>query len=491
MQLVLENEKHEPTFLFKLLVIIGLCLFFIACSSPNVRQFSYEPSANPIQEIQKLDLEMQEVDSNQLSVFAPESYSRAQNAFFRARKQQDGGARREVVLQELSQARSYFEKAKQVSEKSLKALPQVAQARENALKAGAESNHKLDLRKIDSRLINLTKEFETRIPDISIQQRASLQKQYLDLELASIKTNRLTDTRILIESARRQEAQRYAPKAFKKAQASLVNAELTINTDRHDEDLVTAVSAKAMRDAQRALRVTDMVRKTGRPGNEDMAMNLILQQEELAEKSRQAREREEMFQSQIRDQESQLKAQSQLSSQLLLAQKNAKEAQKELEAKRKVDEAYVNSQNLFTDDEAEVYRQGNNLILRVKSINFPSGRAELPASAFETLGKVNGIISDLKARKVIVEGHTDATGSQETNQRVSQERADAVALFLKQQEESRLSGGVGPSSEQKSDLQIEPLGYGDEYPIATNKTKDGRAQNRRVDIIIAPEIVTE
>lgn len=495
MQLVLENEKHEPTFLFKILVLIGLVLFFVACSTPNVKRYSYQPTANPVEEMRKLDSEMQQEDLRQIAVFAPKSYPRAQSFFLAAKKQQAQGASAQSILRNLSEARSYFEHAKLIAEKSRKSFSPVANARENALMAGAVSNQMRALKKADSHLIDVTEEFENgSSPDIAVQKRADLQREYLDLELASIRASRLTDARTLLESARRQGAQKFAPQAFQVAQSSLKNAELTIGTDRHNEELISAVSAKAEEDARRALRVTDLVRKTGRPGSEDLAMKLILQEEELTAKSQEAAKKESQLEAQMKFQESQLsERQVQLQRELAQAKSRANEAQKELEAKRKVDAVYAGVQTLFDKDEAQVYRQGNNLIIRMKSIQFQPGRAELPTSAFETLGKVHRVIDELKAKKIIVEGHTDSTGGQEINQKISQDRADAVAQFLKQQDESRLSGGADPEQSQQkgSDLQIEPLGYGDQYPIATNKTKHGRALNRRVDIIIAPEIITE
>jgi outer membrane protein OmpA-like peptidoglycan-associated protein len=70
-----------------------------------------------------------------------------------------------------------------------------------------------------------------------------------------------------------------------------------------------------------------------------------------------------------------------------------------------------------------------------------------------------------------VEGHTDNTGSDTLNQKLSEDRAEGVVLLLKTQ-------GIS-ASRQKSE------GYGPRRPAATNDTKEGRAKNRRVEIVIA------
>ncbi|MGL5990130.1 MAG: OmpA family protein [Plesiomonas sp.] len=69
---------------------------------------------------------------------------------------------------------------------------------------------------------------------------------------------------------------------------------------------------------------------------------------------------------------------------------------------------------------------------------------------------------------VNVEGHTDSTGSKQYNQKLSERRAQAVADFLKQQ--------------ISDETRIKAVGYGESQPIMSNKTKDGRAQNRRVEL---------
>ncbi len=71
----------------------------------------------------------------------------------------------------------------------------------------------------------------------------------------------------------------------------------------------------------------------------------------------------------------------------------------------------------------------------------------------------------------MVEGHTDSIGSNEKNKALSEKRAESVKKYL-------VSQGLS------EELRIDTEGYGSDRPLTTNKTKEGRATNRRVDIVI-------
>lgn len=102
--------------------------------------------------------------------------------------------------------------------------------------------------------------------------------------------------------------------------------------------------------------------------------------------------------------------------------------------------------------------------------NFRFGRADLPDEAKTRLDQV---ISQLKADPkgvfIEIEGHTDNVGPQEVNERIGLERAEAVKRYLYESHQIPLH-------------KMNVISYGEEKPVAPNKTRDGRAQNRRVVI---------
>lgn len=127
----------------------------------------------------------------------------------------------------------------------------------------------------------------------------------------------------------------------------------------------------------------------------------------------------------------------------------------------------------FDQNEAEVIRDGEKIVIRLRGSNFAPGQSKISETAIPTLDKVKQVLSSMEQEKVTIEGYTDSTGSTKINQKISQDRAEAVADYL-------LSADV------VSQDQIEYQGLGSENPVTSNLTKEGRAANRRVDIIITP-----
>jgi outer membrane protein OmpA-like peptidoglycan-associated protein len=102
--------------------------------------------------------------------------------------------------------------------------------------------------------------------------------------------------------------------------------------------------------------------------------------------------------------------------------------------------------------------------------NFKLGKSTLPD---EAKAKIDELVTKLKADPkgayFEIEGHTDNTGDKAVNERIGMQRAEAVKLYLYEQHQIPLH-------------KMNVISYGEEKPVAPNKTKDGRAQNRRVVI---------
>lgn len=121
---------------------------------------------------------------------------------------------------------------------------------------------------------------------------------------------------------------------------------------------------------------------------------------------------------------------------------------------------------------AETKRTENGLVSKLKSdILFDSGKSALKPAATQNLGKMAEIMKKYPENVLTVKGYTDTTGSPERNRTLSEERASAVKNQL-------IAGGIPAGT-------ISIVGMGPDSPVADNSTKDGRAQNRRVEIEIA------
>ena len=115
------------------------------------------------------------------------------------------------------------------------------------------------------------------------------------------------------------------------------------------------------------------------------------------------------------------------------------------------------------------------LIVNMSDVLFDTGKYTLKPSTQISLAKVAGILQAYPGLKVQVEGYTDSTGTMEFNQTLSQNRAAAVKDFL-------VSQGVSPNG-------ITSAGFGENDPVADNTTARGRAQNRRVNMVVSGDAI--
>jgi len=120
---------------------------------------------------------------------------------------------------------------------------------------------------------------------------------------------------------------------------------------------------------------------------------------------------------------------------------------------------------------AAVKEEARGLVITLSgSVLFASGKSALLPAAQDRLNQVSEALMATKERRLTVEGHTDSQGSNSSNQSLSQKRADAVRSYL-------ISRGY------PGDLII-AQGIGEDRPVADNANAEGRANNRRVEIVV-------
>jgi len=115
------------------------------------------------------------------------------------------------------------------------------------------------------------------------------------------------------------------------------------------------------------------------------------------------------------------------------------------------------------------------LIVNMSDVLFDTGKYSLRPLAREKLAKVAGIVSGHPGLRLDVEGHTDSVGSDEYNQRLSEQRGAAVRDYLTQE-------GMAATS-------VTAKGFGKTQPVASNETAKGRQQNRRVELVISGDVI--
>jgi outer membrane protein OmpA-like peptidoglycan-associated protein len=140
--------------------------------------------------------------------------------------------------------------------------------------------------------------------------------------------------------------------------------------------------------------------------------------------------------------------------------------------------SYMDRQELRLREELDrtgvsVTRVGDNITLNMPSnITFGFDQSDLNADFYDVLGSVAMVLDEFDQTVIEVAGHTDSTGADDYNQRLSERRAGSVAAFLR-------TRGI------RSDRMIE-IGMGESRPVASNDSEAGRQQNRRVELTLVP-----
>ena len=121
-----------------------------------------------------------------------------------------------------------------------------------------------------------------------------------------------------------------------------------------------------------------------------------------------------------------------------------------------------------------VQRQGDNLnLIMPGNITFATDSANISSSFYSVLDSVGIVLAEFKDTSIDISGYTDSTGGDMYNQQLSERRANSVASYI-------VRTGVAHG-------RIQSRGFGKRYPVASNDTAMGRAQNRRVEISIRPK----
>ena len=282
--------------------------------------------------------------------------------------------------------------------------------------------------------------------------------------------------------AERTGAATLNPTAMAEARRSLAQAQ---------NSTLSGGSAKAVRDYSRrtVALAAEAMRDLGRKMEADEAARKKAEMDAMTARAASG----EMTIAQLREAQARLeveKARLEAEKAMLEGEKAALQGEK---ARLETDKAELESEKAtLVADHADLQKQRDELANRLRvsmaaimetrdsargavmslpGISFETGKAALKPSAQLTLAKLAGIAQVFPNVNMRIEGYTDSTGKAVTNQKLSEARAKSVYDFLKTQ-------GVG-------DTRLAFQGLGPANPVADNSTKDGRAKNRRVEIVAA------
>jgi outer membrane protein OmpA-like peptidoglycan-associated protein len=462
------------------------------------------------------------VDEN-LALYSPEQMKQAQQVFDEAVKQAQMGKNsaiesgKEVVLR-VRAAQNQASKAKYVFEDVFKARQRAEDASASRLIPDAFNDAETKLAKMLSWLE--IGEDEKAKRDIN-----TLKTQYLDLELKALKSNMLSFAEQALARAKKDDVNEVAPRTMSKANDEYQLALATLGADRTNTSKANVHSNQAIWLVNRAKGIVDIniyfknakfdeeqkilwyqeqLTNVMSPLNSDISfdqpnkeviadlrgiLTKLLEERQslnanIVSLKGQLNQLEESSQAQLNQLKESSKAQfnqlkestqfreskmARVSQEALLSARL--ELEKQQQENREDDDRFASVQSLFTEDEATVYRQINNVLIRAQGFSFKPGSSEIDSTNFAILNKIIAAIKQFPEAKIVVSGHTDTTGSADLNLELSTARAQTVTSFITQ---------VGLISSDRLSFK----GFGKEKPVATNETAEGRAQNRRVEILI-------
>ncbi len=307
----------------------------------------------------------------------------------------------------------------------------------------------------------------------------------------------LLEARNAVAIARAEGADRYAPDTFQKAEDFLQRGEDYLVRKQNSKAIAT-VARGAVQSAEDARVLT--IRKRQEEEQEAERQATLKREADARAQAEEAQQREAAARAQAdedarrreqaerdRHEAEQAKAEAEQARQQAeaaradaLAQQQAAQAQAQqaqLTAQQIQQQELATRQRLMEqlNQVLQTRESARGLIVNMPDVLFDTGKYTLKPGARERLAKVAGILQAYPDLHVEVEGHTDNVGGVEFNQRLSEDRANAVRSFL-------VSQGVRPDV-------IQSRGAGMSEPVASNDTASGRQMNRRVDMVVSGQTI--
>jgi OOP family OmpA-OmpF porin len=446
-------------------VLIGISSFMLFACSSNMKKANIPNTANPQEEIAKLDAEIGQAVLSNIDIIAPKEYTDSKKWLEEAKADQRSQQKQEEILDDVRYSRGALEKAYQISENRAQYASGLLESRQAAFKAGASqfSEISADLKRLDKSVASNAGDLK----GVETETLSEWQGLYVDLERRATILTHLGDTQAIFNGTKKDGAEKMAPQTYKKADLALKNAESVISANVRNSDGFRDAVETAKTETALLVEVSQTIKQNGNELSEPAALKMVSQSRQIKNLSTNlsVSEARNAVNTEMLNEENQ-----NLSDEL----EGEKQARSSANVRIEIQKAMDAARNEFTSDEAETYQMGENLLIRLKQMNFASGRADLPKESLAVLAKVANVAKSMNAAEIKVEGHTDSTGSVDLNKTLSEKRAASVATYFK-----------------TSDLEsVTSAGYGFQKPIATNKSKTGRALNRRVDIIITPDAST-
>jgi outer membrane protein OmpA-like peptidoglycan-associated protein len=448
------------------------------------------------------DAALAEADAADAKLLAPRSYDKGVKAYAAADTGISRGRNVQYLRDKTAEAASHFGAAKRAAELAKTVLAQVLKSRQDAANAGAPERSGEIWDKAQREFGSAIRYLERGDLKYAKRQGIEATSLYRDAELTAIKAQYLTETRRLLADAEKRRVGRYAPLTLNKAKQLLADAERELEENRYDTDFPRSLAQQANYEAKHAFYLADVVLSVRNKdistemlilqwedplkqiagaadvvpvmsgGHDELQAELVAYIENTRSQIQSLEQEVEAGELRLADMEDEIRA---LDERLGGATSERAALIQRLEAQARVKAQFEQVEKLFGKSEARVFREGNNVILRLVGLSFDSGEAAIKQGSFDLLAKVEKAIDVFPRSELVVEGHTDSYGGDELNQKLSQERAESLQQYM-------INAMRIPS------YRVIATGFGETNPVANNETEAGRAKNRRIDVVIKPNL---
>ncbi|MBU0985526.1 MAG: OmpA family protein [candidate division Zixibacteria bacterium] len=481
------------------------------------------------------------IDSAQVlevGVFAPKTWEKGIKKFAEAQQAVDQGKNQKTLNQKVSESREFVESAIKATEVCKLSLQEYLDPRDRARTAQAPTLVPELYAKAEDQFMKATEKVESGDVKNGLKEAEKARPLFDTAEIEAIRTNVLGAADRLIERAIADEADKFALSTLDKARTARQKADAIITNDRYNRDDAVDEAMRAEYQARHASNIAQSVRSLNRNDQAWEKLMLIyeIQMNRVGEAigaeflpfdegalaaadtlinyvkglqaqndacQKQSAEQTEHLTKALRQTAFQLgvapsdespaeladmvdkRVTEMLSENKQLAQQiesgreelsvltaQNKEISGELSTRLDREKKFKAAKALFNPSEGEVlFNASNDIVMRLSGLSFDVGKSDIQDEHTALLGKVKQAIEMFPDAQYVVEGHTDASGDPKANLTLSEKRAYSVMQYLRQ-------SMLIPAD------KIQSMGYGADRPVASNQTRDGRAKNRRIDILI-------
>lgn len=420
----------------------------------------------------------EEATQKDAAILSPAAYQEGLSSMEKASQMYEENATTAEIQSQLDQANTSFSKAIENADEVRGLFSDVMKARTSAMEVGAEAADEKQWKDAEKEFEEATKAQEKGKTSKAAKKAEKAEQMYYDAGLTAMKADALGGAESALDEAKDNKAHKKAKQTYKMAESSYEMGVESLEESKQITDEAIEYAAQAEYEARHATQIAQTVKSEKKMTDEE---KLLQHEQHLATIGTEAgmvatfdqptEQTVNDIVTQMNDMDEKLNAQNEMIAgyETQLVEMNNKLAAS-TENVSGMTSRYEDAMEVFNSEEVTVLRNGNKIVLQLRSFAFDVGSAELKPENEPILAKIEEYMTNNPDNTVIIEGHADATGPADFNFELSERRAEAVKTYLEEK-------GYDVSN-------VKTLGQGEQHPLETNETKEGRAVNRRVDVMI-------